>query len=217
MEETIQDAYVVISKYLAGTGMATGRPREFDKGEALDKALNIFWQKGYEGASVADLTKAMGIKPPSLYAAFGNKEGLLREVLDRYENGPASYADAAMGAPTARETVALLLHGAAALIGDKRHPGGCFFVTTALAGSAEAEPVKRELSARRKAGELSIRRRLERGKKEGDLPADANPAALARYINTLIRGLSVEALDGASARELHQIADIALATLPLGK
>ena len=197
--------------------MAAGRPREFDKGEALERALGVFWRKGYEGASLADLTGAMGIKPPSLYAAFGNKEGLLRQVLDHYENGPASYADAAMNAPTARETVALLLHGAADLIGDKRHPGGCLYVMVALAGGDEAEPVKRELSARRKAGERAIRRRLERGKKEGELPADADPAALARYINTVIRGLTIEALDGAGAKELHQIADMALATLPLGK
>src|SRR5437870_13127396 len=105
-----------------------GRPRSFDADEALDRALRVFWRKGYGGTSLPDLTKAMRINRPSLYAAFGNKEALFRQVVDRYESGPARYAREALALPTAREVVGRLLEGAVDLQTDRQNPGGCLMV-----------------------------------------------------------------------------------------
>src|ERR1051325_3475900 len=102
-----------------------GRPRQFDTEKALDRALTVFWQKGYEGASLLDLTRAMGINRPSLYAAFGNKEALFRKALDRYAEGQAAYIRAALEAPTARAVAERLLHGTVELLTDPRNPRGC--------------------------------------------------------------------------------------------
>src|SRR6202162_5101287 len=105
-----------------------GRPRSFDLDEALDSALQVFWRKGYEGTSLSDLTKAVGVNRPSLYAAFGDKEALFRKVLDRYLKGPAAYTQEALREPTARAVVERLLLGAADLNTDRRNPGGCIIV-----------------------------------------------------------------------------------------
>src|SRR6202162_4156030 len=105
-----------------------GRPRSFDTDRALDRALQVFWRKGYEGATLADLTKAVGVNRPSLYAAFGDKEALFRKALDRYLNGPAAYIQEALKEPTARAVVERLLRGAADLNTAPRNPGGCVTV-----------------------------------------------------------------------------------------
>src|ERR1700692_1987824 len=102
-----------------------GRPRSFDVEKALDRALQVFWRKGYEAASLSDLTKAVGVNRPSLYAAFGDKETLFRKALDRYLNGPAAYTQEALKEPTARAVVERLLRGAADLNTASRNPGGC--------------------------------------------------------------------------------------------
>src|SRR5947199_8755299 len=101
-----------------------GRPRSFDVGKAVDRALDVFWRKGYEGASLSDLTKAMRINRPSLYAAFGDKEHLFRRALDRYAAGPAAYACEALKEPTARAVVERLLYSAADAMGDSCNPRG---------------------------------------------------------------------------------------------
>src|SRR5438552_1765659 len=165
-----------------------GRPRAFDVDQALDQALKVFWRKGYEGASLPDLTRAMGINRPSLYAAFGNKEALFRKVLDRYVEGPAAYVREALNEPTARAVAERLLHGAIDLLADPRNPRGCLMVQGALACGEAAESVRRELASRRMAGEAAVRRRFERARAEGDLPADADPADLACYLVTILRG-----------------------------
>src|SRR5688500_4799575 len=123
-----------------------GRPRAFDADRALGRALKVFWRKGYEGASLPDLTKAMGINRPSLYAAFGNKEALFRKVLDRYAEGPAGYARAALDAPTARGVVERLLFGAVEMQSDRRNPRGCLLVQGALSCGDQAAPVRGELA-----------------------------------------------------------------------
>ncbi len=194
--------------------MPRGRPREFDIEKALDRALKVFWRKGYEGASLPDLTKAMRINRPSLYAAFGNKEALFRKVLDRYVEGPAAYVREALDEPTARAVAERLLGGAIDLLTDPRNPQGCLMVQGALACGEAAESVRRELVARRVAGEVAVRQRFERARADGDLPADAGPADLARYVVTVIRGMAVQAAGGASREELRRVVEIALRAWP---
>jgi AcrR family transcriptional regulator len=193
-----------------------GRPREFDVEKALDRALKVFWRKGYEGASLPELTRAMGINRPSLYAAFGNKEALFRKVLDRYVEGPACYVREALAELTARAVAERLLGGAVELLTDPRHPRGCLLVQGALVCGDAAESVCRELAARRVAGEVAVRQRFERAREEGDLPTDADPADLARYVVTVIRGMAVQAAGGANREELRRVADVALRAWPAG-
>jgi AcrR family transcriptional regulator len=191
-----------------------GRPREFDVEEALDRALRVFWRKGYEGASLAELTEAMGINRPSLYAAFGSKEGLFLKALDRYAQGPAAYVGEALNEPTARAVAERLLGGTIDALTDPHNPHGCLVVQGALACSEAAESIRRELVARRAAGEAALRRRLERALAEGDLPADTDPADLARYVVTVIRGMAVQAASGARREELRRVAEMALRAWP---
>jgi AcrR family transcriptional regulator len=191
-----------------------GRPREFDVEKALDRALKVFWRKGYEGATLPELTRAMGINRPSLYAAFGNKEGLFRKALDRYAEGPAAYVREALNEPTARAVAERLLGGTIDLLTRPRNPRGCLLVQGALACGEAAEAVRRELVARRLAGDAALRQRFERALADGDLPADADPADLARYVVTVIRGMAVQAAGGASREELRRVAEMALRAWP---
>jgi AcrR family transcriptional regulator len=194
--------------------VAIGRPRAFDMDKALDQALHVFWRKGYEGTSVSDLTEVMGINPPSLYAAFGNKETLFRKALDRYMAERTTFWDEAFEAPTARAVVEQLLRGIADFLSDPRNPRGCLAVQGALACGEAAESVRQELAARRAAGQERIRKRLKRAKAEGELPAGADPAALARFLATVIEGMAVQAAGGASRKELRAVAETTLRAWP---
>ncbi len=191
-----------------------GRPRSFDEAAALEAAMHVFWRKGYEGASLADLTEAMGINKPSLYAAFGDKEELFRRVLERYEQGPASYVGNALQAATARDAMERLLQGTVNVCTDPAHPRGCLMVHGALVCSNESETVREELSVRRETGEKLIQSRLKRAQEEGDLPRHVNAGDLARYVATVIRGISVQAADGATREELRQVIQIAMKAWP---
>jgi AcrR family transcriptional regulator len=195
--------------------VAKGRPREFDTDKALDAALEVFWRKGYEGASLPDLTEAMGINRPSLYAAFGNKEALFRKVVARYVEGPAGCMRRAFEEPTARAVAERLLMSGIDLMTEPNKPRGCLLVQGALVCGDEADCVRQELVARRQSGEAAIRKRFERAKKEGDLPPDTDAADLARYLVTVMRGLAVEATGGATRRELRRVADVALRAWPV--
>src|SRR3984893_770197 len=192
-----------------------GRPRSFDIDRALDRALQVFWRTGYEGTSLSDLTKAVGVNRPSLYAAFGDKESLFRKVLDRYLIGPAAYTQEALKEPTARAVVERLLRGAADLNTASRNPGGCLTVQGALACGEDGDSIRKELVACRAAGEAALRRRFQRAKSEGDLPATVNPADLARYVATVVFGMAVQAAGGASRDKLQHVVEMALRTLPL--
>jgi AcrR family transcriptional regulator len=189
-----------------------GRPRAFDPDAALDRAMHVFWAKGYEGASLSNLTGAMRINRPSLYAAFGNKEQLFRKVLDRYMDGPVAFFRKALAAPKARDVVEQIFLGTARMAKDSRIPAGCLLVQGALAcGSASA---RKEVAARRAAAEVALRRRLQRAKRGGDLPKNADPAELARYVMTIVRGMAVQAAGGASCTQLRRVAQIALRAWP---
>jgi AcrR family transcriptional regulator len=191
-----------------------GRPREFDTEAALNTALRLFWEHGYEGTSIAALAKAIGINVPSLYAAFGNKQALFTRVVDRYIQKPASYLHQAMQAPTAREVAEQALFGAIDMAMQPDNAKGCLLVRGAIVSSPAAESVKRELSRRRALAEKAVRQRFEKARKEGDLPPDADPEQLARFLMTIIWGLSVQAAGGAGRRELEQVATAALTCFP---
>jgi AcrR family transcriptional regulator len=194
--------------------MAMGRPREFDPDRALDRALRVFWRSGYEGASMADLTEAMGITRPSLYAAFGNKEELFRKALDRYVDGPGGYVQIALAKPTAREVVEHLLYQAADAVTDPNNPPGCLAVQGALCCGEAAETIKQELMSRRANGEQELRRRFARAISEGDLPTGSDAADLARYISAIVQGMAVQAAGGVSREQLRKIAEMTLRTWP---
>ena len=194
--------------------MAKGRPRTFEVEKALDCALKVFWCKGYEGTSLLDLTEAMGINRPSLYAAFGNKEELFRKALDRYVAGPACHMREALEEPTARAVAERLLRKTADVLTDPCHPPGCLAVQGALSCGEAAESIRQELSARRSAGEAALRERFERAKSEKDLPPGANPADLARYVTTVIQGMAVQAAGGTSRDDLRRVAETALSAWP---
>jgi AcrR family transcriptional regulator len=199
---------------LSKTTSRRGRPRAFDFDRALDRALEVFWRKGYEGASLTDLTRVMGINRPSLYAAFGDKEGLFRRVLDRYPEGPAAYIQEALKRPTARAVVERLLAGAAESLTDPENPRGCLYVQGALACGKENDSVRRELISRRAAGEAAICQRLERAKAEGDLPPDADASDLARFVATVLQGMAVQAAGGATRSQLERVIRTALHAWP---
>jgi len=197
-----------------GFAMPVGRPRAFDIDKALDRALQVFWRKGYEGTSLLDLTRAMGINRPSLYAAFGNKEALFRKAIDRYIEGPACHVREALDEPTACAVVERLLYQSIDLVTDRRNPRGCFMVQGALACGDTADCIRRELAKRRAASEAALRQRFERAIFEGDLPPDTNPADLARYVVTIMHGMAVQAVGGTSRDELRKVAAMVMRVWP---
>ena len=194
--------------------MAMGRPREFDVDKALDLALQVFWRKGYEGASMADLTETMGITKPSLYSAFGNKEELFRKALDRYVDGPGGYFQVALAKPTMRAVVEHLLFESAAAVTDPNHPPGCLAVQGALSCGDAAESIKQELMSRRAKGEQDLCQRFERAIAEGDLPPGSDAADLAAYLSAILQGMAVQAAGGTTRAQLRKIAEMALRTWP---
>lgn len=194
--------------------VATGRPREFDTEKALDAALKVFWRKGYEGASLPDLTAAMGINRPSLYAAFGNKEALFRAAIDRYVDFSAAHLAEALLEPTSRGVVEKLWNDSIDLVTNARNPKGCFLVQAALACGEEAEGIRREVSKRRGLMESLLRKRFEQALAERDLPASADPAVLAKFVATISHGMAVQAVSGATRAELKAVAEFALRAWP---
>lgn len=198
----------------ACTGPARGRPRAFDVDVALAAALRVFWSKGYEGASLTELTEAMGIARPSLYAAFGNKEALFRRALDLYEREKLGYVAQALAAPTSRAVAERLLRGALHSQTSSCEPRGCLGVIGSMACGSEAEGVRAEVIARRASSHAALVARMERARDEGDLPAASDPAGLARFLLAILQGMAVQAGAGATRDELARLIDTSLATWP---
>ena len=194
--------------------MPSGRTRQFDVDEALDRALEVFWARGYEGATLPELTRAMGINRPSLYAAFGNKEELFRKALDRYLAGPQGFMAEALKEPTARAVAEAIFSGFIRMQRGRDRARGCLVVQGALACGEEAEPVRRELARLRQAAVTAFRERFERAVQDGDLPKGRDCAGLARYVATVLNGLAVQAASGATEKELRLVAATALRAWP---
>lgn len=194
--------------------MTAGRPRSFDVDKAVDIAMNVFWRKGYTGTSMADLTEAMGINAPSLYAAFGNKEGLFRRAMDRYAEGPAGFMVVSMAQPTALSAVTHMLRAAAASHTDPRYPAGCFMVQSESSCGDGAVRLRRDIIKQRNGGEALLHKRLKQAQTDGDLPADADPKALARYFVTVMYGMAVQAANGAGRKDLDEVVSFTLGQWP---
>lgn len=201
-------------RYEKGWDNLMGRHREFCVEKALDAALCVFWRKGYEGTSYADLTEATGVERPALYSAFGNKEALFRRALDRYHERYLGYLPEALQLPTARAVAAHFLYGAVELNTCYPDRTGCLGVHGALAGSDNAEPIRKALIEYRAAGEAMLRERFERARAEGDLPETADGATLAAYVMAVTHGIAVQAKAGFRREVLQAVAEQALAGWP---
>ena len=206
--------YLPIGMKSKNSAAKLGRPRAFDPDAALDRAMHVFWANGYEGASLSNLTRAMRINRPSLYAAFGNKEQLFGKVLDRYMDGPVAYFGKALATPKARDVVEQIFLGTARMADDPGFQQDASWFKARW--RAEMRSVREEVAARRAAAEGALRRRLQRAKREGDLPKNADPAELAHYVMTVVRGMAVQSAGGASRDQLRRVAQIALRAWPKG-
>ncbi|MCT9934116.1 TetR/AcrR family transcriptional regulator [Planotetraspora sp. A-T 1434] len=194
--------------------MPRGRPRAFDTTAALDAALAVFWSKGYEGTTMADLSAAMNLKPGSIYAAFGSKEGLYQQVLDRYTSTVFTYTGEALARPTVRGVIEAWLRGAVDAATKEGTPAGCLLVHGALVSGDGSECARQETAKRRAAGETLLRRRFEQAREDGSLPEDVEPYDLAKYISVLAQGIAVEAASGTPQDELDAMIQVALKRLP---
>jgi AcrR family transcriptional regulator len=191
-----------------------GRQREFNVDEALEAALCVFWRKGYEGTSYTDLQQATGVERPGLYSAFGNKEALFRRALERYYARYLDFFPAALELPTSREVAAHILRGAVDVNTRYSDRRGCLALHGVLAGSDDAESMRRALIDARAIAEASLRDRFERAKQEGDLPETASATALAAFVFAVSHGMAVQAKAGFSRDVLEAVVDQALSTWP---
>ncbi|MEU7004595.1 TetR/AcrR family transcriptional regulator [Nonomuraea sp. NPDC046570] len=192
-----------------------GRPRGFDAADALERAMLVFWEHGYEGASLANLTEAMGISAKSMYAAFGNKEELFRKAMERYTEGPSAYLARALEEPTALGVATAILTGTVRTTTRPAHPHGCLGIQGALAASDSGRGVRDLLVAWRNDGCSRVRERFQRAVDDGELPPETDPGLLARYVTTLAFGIAVQAASGVGRDELQGMADAALRNWPL--
>jgi AcrR family transcriptional regulator len=199
---------------IVATRSAKGRPREFCPDQALAAALRVFWQRGFESASMAELTEAMGITKPSLYAAFGNKEALFRKALDLYEREKLGYVQTALNAPTARGVAERLLTGALQMQSSTCDPKGCLGVISSVACGIEAEGIRSEVIARRASSERALVERFERARQEGELPDGMDAEGLARYLLALLQGLTLQAGAGASCQQLGTLVQTSMRVWP---
>jgi AcrR family transcriptional regulator len=203
------------SRRMTAPGRSRGRPRAFDREAALDCALRLFWTQGFEGTSISDLTEALDINPPSLYAAFGSKEELFREALGLYGRAYGLPIERAIAEEkTALDAVVRILLEAAHLFPAGATPGGCLVSTGVLTCAPDHRSIADVLAAHRELMVTALEQRITAGKAKREIPRDADPATLARYVATVISGMSVQARDGADEATLLAIAEAALAAWP---
>ncbi|MEU5992141.1 TetR/AcrR family transcriptional regulator [Spirillospora sp. NPDC047418] len=196
--------------------MARGRPRTFDRDAALTAAVHLFWDRGYEATSIGELTEAMGIRPASLYAAFGDKKALFREAAEAYgRSRDGSFVASALAEePTARRAFTRILHEAAAIYPDPSHPPGCLVISAATNVTPQDAEIATFLRDVRNANLERFESRLRAAQADGELPATADPKALAHYFAAIMQGMSQQARDGATHKALTDIADQAMRTWP---
>lgn len=192
----------------------TGRPLSFDRDTALDKAMLTFWRHGYETSSIVDLTTAMGVTAPSLYAAFGDKKRLFLEAVKRYAGDPKAMAERIDGAATAYDAARDMLAAAATAFTGKATPKGCLLASATASGSVDSADVQRAVADIRDAVGARLRARIERDISVGLLPAATDAVALAGLVMALIQGMSVLARDGAPRARLIAIGNVALGAWP---
>jgi len=197
---------------------ARGRPRSFDREAALQRAMEVFWSKGYESTSLHDLTEAMGINPPSLYAAFGDKERLYLEALGRYQDWRREVLGRMLDeAPTARAATELVMRESATEISKAGHPRGCMVAMSIAGCSSASAEAQSKLAERRSMGRRRVKERIDRGIREGDVPPGTDSAALADFYHAVFTGMSMQAREGATRKSLLATVDAAMRAWPEGK
>jgi AcrR family transcriptional regulator len=192
-----------------------GRSREFDIDGAIKIATRLFWDKGYEGTSLVNLTSAIGISPPSFYFAFKSKAALFRMVLERYRIDYLGFAEEALAEPTARSVAERLLYGYAEMLTTPGHPPGCLAMNSALSTSSDADGIREELKEWRQYRKNTLRKRFQKAIAGGDLPRDANAEVLAQYVMVVAWGMALEAHSGASPRGMKRIVTAAMRSWPV--
>jgi AcrR family transcriptional regulator len=192
-----------------------GRPKEFSEAEALDRAMHVFWEKGFEGTSLDDLTAAMRINRSSLYSTFGDKETLFRRVIERYKAGPMTFIAEALQKPSARQVIEGLLRSTARFLSDAAHPRGCLSLQGGLTCGTGAEGAKQTMINWRNHAQIQLEKRMQRAQAAGDLPKDISPKDLARYVMVVVNGLAVQAANGAGGAELNRAVELALRSMPV--
>jgi AcrR family transcriptional regulator len=192
------------------TSVKVGRPTGFDTDRALDVAMRLFWERGYEGTSMADLSQKMGIHPSSIYAAFGDKQDLFALAAKRYIDVPAQYMARALEQPTFRDFILAAFDNTVEFLGSKEHPSSCFTLTGAISCGTDTEPAKILMREMRLQNEAAIKARLLRARKAGEFPGEENIDDYTRFLSSLLSGLAVQSANGSTRAELKRTAEVAL-------
>src|SRR5260370_38159178 len=188
----------------------TGRPIIFDKDAALEAAMLLFWERGFEGTSMADLTQAMGLNPSSIYAAFGDKHALFSLAVKRYMGSRAQYVVKALEEPTLERVIRALFDNTVALLTTPGHPPTCMTLAGAMGCSVDAAPARELMTEIRKQNEVAIRKRLLAARKSGELSKNINVDDYTRYLSSILAGLSIQAANGSTKAELKRNSQMGL-------
>jgi AcrR family transcriptional regulator len=198
------------TKHMKTGNGKTGRPITFDKDAALEAAMLLFWERGFEGTSMADLTQAMGLHPSSIYAAFGDKHALFQLAVKRYMDSRAQYAIKPLEEPTLERVIRKLFYNTVAFLTAPGHPPTCMTLAGAVGCSVDATPARDLVRGIRKRNQVAIRGRLLKAQKSGELPKDVNVDDYTRYLSSILAGLSIQAANGSTKAELKRTAQLAL-------
>jgi AcrR family transcriptional regulator len=190
------------------------RPRDFEEAVVLDRAMEVFWRHGYEGASMAELTKAMALNSPSIYAAFGSKRGLFDAVLNRYRERRTAHREYVLAGATAREVARRTLFGAIEWLVAPNEPLGCLLIQAGMSAGVNNDDIPRTILNQRSRTKDLLTERLKRAQEDGDLPESSDPAALTRYLLMVFNGLALQAAEGVSKAALTESAELAMMAWP---